>query len=98
MSEALRDRLSHDLVLVVDDFHELTAAPPVAVVENLLRQAPPLLHTVVVSRLDPAFRIERLRTAGEVLELGAAALAFSPNDVAAVLAASLNPEAADLAD
>ena len=98
MSEALRERLTHDLVLVVDDFHELTSAASISLVENLLRQTPPLLHVVVISRLDPAFRIQRLRAQGEVTELGAAALAFTPNDVAEVLGLELGAHAPELVE
>jgi DNA-binding SARP family transcriptional activator len=82
----LADRLTHDLVLVLDDVHEIAAAAASArLVESLCRQAPALLHLVLASRAEPPFAVDRLRGQGQVLELGAADLAFSVAEIEALL-------------
>jgi ATP/maltotriose-dependent transcriptional regulator MalT/DNA-binding SARP family transcriptional activator len=90
-SADLCDRLEaatrHDVILVLDDLHELGAAHAAwRLVETLCRQAPPNLHLVLATRLEPPFSITRLRGRGEVLELDASDLAFSPTEVATLVA------------
>ena len=75
--EALQAQLTRDLVLVVDDLHELAGSPgAMQLIESLCRQAPPYLHVVLASRFEPSFPIERLRGQGQVLELSGSDLAF----------------------
>jgi ATP/maltotriose-dependent transcriptional regulator MalT/DNA-binding SARP family transcriptional activator len=85
--EALYERLDHDLVLVLDDVHELHGAPAsVQLVENLCRQAPPTLHLLLVSRAEAPFPIDRLRGQGSVLELTGGMLAFDEDELAELVA------------
>jgi ATP/maltotriose-dependent transcriptional regulator MalT/DNA-binding SARP family transcriptional activator len=98
LCEALRERLDRDLVLVLDDVHEVgAAAGPGRLIEAVCRQAPPTLHLVLASRTEPPFAVERLRGQGQVLEISGADLAFTVDDVAALLAEWLGDEAVDLA-
>jgi ATP/maltotriose-dependent transcriptional regulator MalT/DNA-binding SARP family transcriptional activator len=98
LCEALRERLDRDLVLVLDDVHEVgAAAGPGRLIEAICRQAPPTLHLVLASRAEPPFAVERLRGQGQVLEISSADLAFTVDDVAALLAAWLGDESVDLA-
>jgi ATP/maltotriose-dependent transcriptional regulator MalT/DNA-binding SARP family transcriptional activator len=98
LAEALERRLEHDLVLVVDDVQELSPGGASArVLEGLCRQIPPSVHLVLASRVEPPFAIVRLRTRGEVLELGASALAFTTGELAALLDLELGERAGDLA-
>jgi ATP/maltotriose-dependent transcriptional regulator MalT/DNA-binding SARP family transcriptional activator len=91
LAGALEERLDSDLVLVLDDVHELPARSPSArLVDALVRQAPQDLHVVLVSRDEPPFRVERLRGRGQVLDIGAEQLAFDEAEVAGILAASLD--------
>ena len=84
--EALAERLRRDLVLVVEDAHELEdAAASVHLLERLCLEAPPLLHLVVTSREELPFSIDRLRGRGLVLEIRAAELAFRVDEVTALL-------------
>jgi DNA-binding SARP family transcriptional activator/tetratricopeptide (TPR) repeat protein len=93
--EALAARLGRDLVLVVEDVHELDGAAAAAhLLERLCREAPPALHLVLTSRVELPFSVERLRGQGQVLELQAPELAFTREEVAALLPA----ESAALAD
>ena len=86
--EALAARLGRDLVLVVEDVHELDGAAASAhLLERLCREAPPSLHLVLTSRAELPFSVERLRGRGQVLELQAPELAFTGEEVAALLPA-----------
>lgn len=77
LCDALDQRLRRDLVLVLDDLHEIGDSPAsIRFVEALCRHAPRTLHLIVASRDDVPFPIERLRGAGDVLELDASDLAF----------------------
>jgi ATP/maltotriose-dependent transcriptional regulator MalT/DNA-binding SARP family transcriptional activator len=74
----LGEALTHDVVLVLDDVHELVEGSGGArLVQAICRQSPPLLHVVIASRAPPPFPIQRLRGRGEVLELTSADLAFT---------------------
>ena len=64
--------------------------------ESLCREAPPNLHLVLASRWEPPFAVDRLRGRGQVLEIGAAELAFSAAEVAALLPLESERLAADL--
>ena len=74
------------LVVVFDDLQELTHEDPIAGLATLLENRPPGLRLVLASRSDPPLRLGRLRLAGELRELRAAALAFTSDEAAAVLA------------
>ena len=85
--QALQEQLRRDLVLVIDDFQELAGgAGAVGLVDSICREAPPSLHLVLSSRVEPPFPIDRLRGQGQVLELGGADLAFSVAETAELLA------------
>src|SRR5918994_3307823 len=87
LCETLGGALTHDLVLVLDDVHELTSSPAaVRLVESLCRQAPTTLHVVLASRSAPPFAIARLLAQGEVLELSSGQLAFSDDEIRQLLA------------
>lgn len=87
LAGALDERLSGPLTLVLDDAHELGAdGPAVALVEALVRAAPLRLRLVLASRLPPPFPVERLRAQGRLLEVEGAELAFSLDEVEALLA------------
>ena len=62
LCDALEGRLAHDVVLVLDDVHEIeTSAAAVRLVESLCRQAPTTLHIVLASR-SPQRRRRRSTT------------------------------------
>jgi LuxR family maltose regulon positive regulatory protein len=82
------------VVLVLDDLHEATG-PTVAGLQFLLRHAPPQLRLVVATRADPPLSLNRLRVAGQLTEIRAAALAFTPAEAGELLA-GLGVELPDL--
>jgi ATP/maltotriose-dependent transcriptional regulator MalT/DNA-binding SARP family transcriptional activator len=99
LAQALEDELSGDLVLVVDDVHELgRESPGVRLLEGLTRFAPPEFHLVLCSREEPPFSVARLRGQGEVLDVGGSDLTFRTDEVAARLVGTLGREAEELAE
>lgn len=88
-----------EVVLVFDDVHELgTGTGGSALLESLVRYAPPGLHLVLGSRDDPPFQIARLRGRGGLLEIGPRDLAFAVDDVEALLRSRVDVDAAELAE
>ena len=82
LAEALHEQLTTDLVLVIDDVHELAASKPaLRLIEALCRHAPRSLHLVLAGRRAPSFPIERLRGWGQLHEITATQLAFTPAEV-----------------
>src|ERR687891_169588 len=50
-----------DVVLVIDDVHELRSPDPPATPAHLVGRAPPQIDLVLCSRADPPVRLTRLR-------------------------------------
>ncbi len=91
LCEALERELEHELALVFDDVHELWGKGSSALlVEELCRQAPDRLHIVLSTRVEPPFAVQRLRGRGEVLDLDAAALVFSEEEVRELLSLTVS--------
>lgn len=79
-----------ELILVLDDADELFADGELAALgERLCRHAPPWVHVALISRRDPPFPLHRLRGQGVVAEVDARQLAFTTDDVEALLAATV---------
>jgi LuxR family transcriptional regulator, maltose regulon positive regulatory protein len=75
----------NDVYLVLDDYH-LVDSPDVQVgMTFLLEHLPPQVHLVVSTREDPALPLARLRARGELVEVRAADLRFTLDEVAAYL-------------
>jgi ATP/maltotriose-dependent transcriptional regulator MalT/DNA-binding SARP family transcriptional activator len=78
--------LSTDLVVVLDDLHELPPRSDAArVVESLCQRAPDRLHLILISRRELPFSVQRLRGRGLVAEIHAPDLAFDVADVEVLL-------------
>jgi DNA-binding SARP family transcriptional activator/Tfp pilus assembly protein PilF len=89
----LGDSASSDVVLVLDDAHELAASPAcLRLIEGIARHAPPTLHLVLASREELELQIERLRGQGQILEIGAAELAFTAEEVEQLTTESLGED------
>ena len=88
-----------EIVLVLDDFH-LVDAPDIGIgMGFLLDHLAPQLHLVIATRADPAFPLARLRARGELVEIRAADLRFTPDEAAVYLneAMGLNLAPSDVA-
>ncbi len=65
------------VVLVLDDFHEITDSAVLATFGELVDHLPPTVRLVLLSRADPTLRLHRLRVAGQLTEIRTADLAFT---------------------
>jgi LuxR family maltose regulon positive regulatory protein len=74
-----------DVVLVLDDYHLIEARDVNDGVAFLLEHLPPQIHLVIATRADPAMAVSRMRGRGELLEVRAADLRFTPEEAAAYL-------------
>src|SRR6266566_5027350 len=77
--------MSTDLVLVLDDYHVIDARDIHDGMSFLLEHLPPRLHLVIASRADPPLPLARLRARGELVEIRAADLRFTPDEAAVYL-------------
>lgn len=89
--------LPRPIQLVLDDVHELVDPVAVHIVRSLVRSRPATVRLVLAARLDPPLSLPRLRVGGRLQELRTAHLAFSRQEVAALLETSgLNPAPAQV--
>ena len=72
-------------MLVLDDYHVIDAPEVQEGMAFLLDHLPPQMHLVIASRADPALPLARLRARGELVEIRAADLRFTPDEAAAYL-------------
>src|SRR5215211_7304435 len=77
--------VQNDVVLVLDDFHLIEAPEVQDGMEFLLEHLPPQIHLVLAARADPALPLARLRGRGELVEVRAADLRFTPDEAATYL-------------
>ena len=83
---------SDDLCLVLDDYHVIESAPVHESLALFLDRMPPQLHVVIASRADPVLPLPRLRARGELTEVRAADLRFSPDEAASFLSEAMGLE------
>ena len=74
-----------DVVLILDDYHVLDAKPVDDALAFLVEHLPPQVHLVIATREDPALPLARLRARGQLTELRAADLRFTPSEAAEFL-------------
>ncbi|MFF2847602.1 hypothetical protein ACFVT5_14955 [Streptomyces sp. NPDC058001] len=90
--------LTNPLDLILDDYHLVDTPDIQAGMTFLLEHLPPRVHLMICTRADPVLPLARLRARGELVELRAADLRFTPDEVAVYLnkAAGLNLIAGDV--
>ncbi len=74
-----------DFVLVLDDYHVIDTKPANDALTFLLEHLPPHMHLVITTREDPNLPLARLRVRGQLTELRAADLRFTPAEAATFL-------------
>ena len=74
-----------NFILVLDDYHVVDAKPVDNVLTFLLEHLPPNMHLVIATREDPHLPLARLRARGQLTELRAADLRFTPSEAAEFL-------------
>jgi ATP/maltotriose-dependent transcriptional regulator MalT len=84
----------NDIVLVLDDYHVVDAPDVQDGMGFLLEHLPPQMHLVIATRADPALPLARLRARGELVEIRAADLRFTPDEAAAYLNGTMGLELA----
>src|SRR2546422_941396 len=91
--------ISDHFVLVLDDYHVLDAKPIDHALTYLVEHLPPQMHLVIATREDPPLPLARLRARGQLTELRATDLRFTPSEAAAFLnqGMGLNLSAEDIA-
>jgi LuxR family maltose regulon positive regulatory protein len=83
--------ITDKFVLVFDDYHVIDAKPVDALTSVddaltfLLEHLPPQMHLVIATREDPNLPLARLRAGGQLTELRAADLRFTPGEAGAFL-------------
>jgi len=73
-------------ILVLDDYHFITAQPVHDTLTFFLDHLPPNLHLVIATRADPPLPVARLRGRGQLTELRLTDLRFTPDEAAEFLA------------
>ena len=86
-------------ILVLDDYHVIDSNPVEQALTFLVDHQPPIMHLVIATREDPDLPLARLRARGQLTELRAADLRFTPAEAAEFLNQSmgLNLSAEDIA-
>ena len=77
--------LSTDAVLVIDDYHLIESQTIHEALTFLIDHLPPRMHLVIATRMDPPLPLPRMRARGEMTELRAADLRFTPEEAATFL-------------
>ncbi len=84
-----------EVVLVVDDFHVVEAPEVHRSVEFLLEHLPSSLRLVVSGRSDPPLPLARLRARGQLTEVRARELRFTPGETAELLRTEMGQDLPD---
>ncbi|HSF82201.1 MAG TPA: LuxR C-terminal-related transcriptional regulator [Anaerolineales bacterium] len=74
-----------DFVLALDDFHIITSQEVIRGIDFLLEHIPLHMHLVLLTRTDPPLAISRLRGRGQLVEIRAHDLSFTPEEATALL-------------
>jgi LuxR family maltose regulon positive regulatory protein len=77
--------ITDNFVLVLDDYHVINARPVDDALTFLFDHLPPQMHLVITTREDPDLPLPRLRVRGQLTELRATDLRFTPAEAAGFL-------------
>jgi LuxR family maltose regulon positive regulatory protein len=77
--------LAQRVLVVLDDYHLVTAQPIHDALTFLLDHLPDNMHLVIATRADPPLPLARLRARGQLTELRQADLRFTPDEAATFL-------------
>lgn len=93
--------IESDLVLVLDDYHNVDSQASAEIVQFLLENRPASFHLIILTRIAPTLNLTRLRAQDQVTEIDDHALRFTQAEVDAFLRNSMgldlsNEESASL--
>jgi len=74
--------ISDSFILVLDDYHVIDSQPVAQALVFLVEHLPPQMHLVIATREDPDLPLARLRVRGQLTELRANDLRFTPAEAA----------------
>ncbi|CAG9182522.1 HTH-type transcriptional regulator MalT [Cupriavidus laharis] len=80
-----------EIYLFIDDFHHIASEPTQELVTALLRHAPSNFHLVLMSRVASTLPLSRLQAQGQVVEVDARDLRFTPEETGSLLRANDMP-------
>ena len=98
---ALVNELVNDheqLVVVIDDYHLIDSDSVHRGVERLIDVCPPELTVVLSTRVDPPFRLGRLRVRNQLIEIRAEDLRFASGEASVLLGAATTSLSATMLD
>ncbi|RLD98325.1 MAG: LuxR family transcriptional regulator, partial [Bacteroidetes bacterium] len=72
-------------LLILDDYHVIDSKPVDEALSYMLNHLPPQMHLVITTREDPQLPLARLRARGQLTEIRAADLRFTPAEAAEFL-------------
>ena len=74
--------IPNNFVIVLDDYHVIDSSPVDQALNFLVEHQPPQMHLVIATREDPPLPLARLRAHGQLTEVRAADLRFTPAEAA----------------
>jgi LuxR family maltose regulon positive regulatory protein len=91
--------IPRQFILILDDYHSIDSEPVDHALAFLVEHMPPQMHLVIATREDPDLPLARLRARGQLTELRAVDLRFTPAEAAVFLnqVMGLNLSAEDIA-
>jgi LuxR family maltose regulon positive regulatory protein len=78
-------KIPEHFVLILDDYHSIDSRPVDKSLDFLVEHQPPQMHLVITTREDPQLPLARYRARGQLTELRAADLRFTPGEAAELL-------------
>jgi len=78
-------QLDQPFVLVLDDYHFITAQAVHEALAFILEHQPPQMHLVLLTRTDPPLPLARLRVRNQLVDIRADHLRFTPDEIAVFL-------------
>lgn len=96
------DLQSPNIILVLEDYHEIIAEAVHEALRLLTDHLPPPLHLVIITRIDPPLPLARFRARHEITELRSTDLRFTPEETGTflneIMHLNLSPEDISLLD
>ena len=93
------DQFLEPFALVLDDYHLIQSREVHQTIEFILDHLPQRMHLVILTRSDPPLPLARLRARGQLVELRADDLRFSPSEAQAffnqAMGLALSPDDVD---
>jgi LuxR family maltose regulon positive regulatory protein len=77
--------IPEQFLFILDDYHSIDSQPVDQALAFLVEHQPPQMHLVIATREDPSLPLARLRARGQLTELRATDLRFTPAETAEFL-------------